>query len=295
MRRTTLAFALVAWLAAGRAFATPFEPVTIPADAAAVGHLDMDALRKTQTFTAVGAQKAIDAALDKVPADLRSLARSVSGTVRGISFWRGTEHGALYVETRDARALAQLVAKAPVTRGPTVDGIATFHAGKDKDNDHGFGAAVGETLVLADSAESLERSIHTLGGKGGNLAGSSKLPAVTRTGVFVFVALGPDALGAIQKEAQAKLLQLGVRSMVLDVSEAGGVLVANAHADMGTADALAKAKSILDGVRAFAQVSAPEPVRALLDGVTVSTSGLALDVVAKVPVAQLAKLIEQTK
>ena len=272
-----------------RAHATPFEPAVIPEQVEAVGHLDVDALRKTQVFATLGGQKAIDAAIDDSPAELRALARSVAGTVRGISFWRDTEHGAIYLETRDSRGLAQLLAKAPVKRGATIDGIATYTGGKD--HDHGFVAAVGDTLVLADTPDSLAQSIRVLGGHGASLAGSTKLPAASRTGVFVFVTIGSNALNAIQKHAHSKVLQLGIKSIVADVSESGGVVTANARAEMASADALQKAKSILDGLRTLASLS-DQPQRVLLDGVTVTANGLALEIVAKLPVTELAKAID---
>jgi hypothetical protein len=275
------------------AFATPFEPATIPEKVEAVGHLDVDALRKTQIFAAAGGQGAIDAALDEAPAELRPLARSLARTVRGVSFWRGTEHGAVYVETKDGRGLAQLLPKLPAKPAHAIDGLGAYTMG-DGDK-RAYFAAFGETLVLADSVESLESSIHALGGKAANLAGSSKLPSASRQGVFVFVTIGDDLLGAIQKSAHSKVLQLAIRSLVVDVGESGGMVTANARAEMGSADALQKAKSIVDGLRTLASLSDDADARALLDGVTVTTNGLALEVVAKLSVAELAKTIHAKK
>jgi hypothetical protein len=278
-------------LGGGRAFATPFEPRTVPDKVEVVGHLDVDALRKTQIFAAVGGQAAIDAALDQAPPEFRPLARSLAQAIRGVSFWRDTEHGALYVETKDSRSLAQLVGKLPVKSQRSIDGVVTYTMGEgDK---HGFGAVFGDTLVLADSAESLEASIHVLGGKAGSLAGSNKLPSASRQGVFVFVTIGDNMLGAIQKAAHSKVLQLAIRSLVVDVGEATGVVTANARAEMQSADALQKARSILDGLRALASLSDEPAARTLLDGVTVTANGLALEVVAKLPVAELAKMIQE--
>jgi len=278
----------------GHAFAAPFEPKIIPDSVQAVGHLDVDALRKTQIFTAAGGQAAIDAALDEAPAELRPLARSLTRTVRGISFWRDSEHGAVYVQTGDGRELARLLPKLPVKPAAAIDGRSVYTMG-DGDK-HGYCAAFGDTLVLADSSESLERSLHVLGGKATNLAGSNKLPMSSRQGVFVFVTIGDNLLGAISKSAHSKVLQLAIRSVVIDVGETAGQLTANARAEMGSADALQKAKSILDGLRALGSLSSDDAVlHALLDGVTVTSTGLALEVVAKLPVAELAKLIQSKK
>jgi hypothetical protein len=194
----------------------------------------------------------------------------------------------VYVQTRDGRGLAQLLAKAPAKRGPTVDGVFTYTGG----NDHGCFAAVGDTLVLSDTADSLARSIRVLGGHAASLAGSSKLAGLSRTGVFVFVTLGSNALNAIQKTAHSKVLQLAIKSIVADVSETAGVVTASARAEMGSAEALQKAKSILDGLRTLASLSDQPTQRALLDGVTVTANGLALEVVAKLPVPALVKAID---
>ena len=77
MRHVIYVSLLVAF-GTSRAFATPFEPATIPDQAAAIGHLDVDALRRTQVFSALDGQKAVDAAVDHAPADLRPLVRSIA-------------------------------------------------------------------------------------------------------------------------------------------------------------------------------------------------------------------------
>jgi hypothetical protein len=296
MRHVTLAvfIALVtSGLGAGRASAAPFEPGTIPQQVEAVGHLDVDALRKTQIFGAVGGQAAIDTALEEAPPELRPLARSLARSVRGVSFWRGSDHGALYLETRDGRNLAQVLSKLPAKPGSAIDGWPSYTMGNG--DHHGYFAAYGDTLVLADSAESLELSIHVLGGKAPSLAGSNKLPIASRQGVFVFVTIGDDLLGAIQKSAHAKMLHLAIRSLVVDVGETAGQVTATAHAEMRSADALQKGKSILDGLQAMGSLSNNPVAQTVLDGLTVTANGLTLEVVAKLPVAELAKLIQSTK
>jgi hypothetical protein len=292
MRHVTviLALGLAALPGSRLAFATPFEPATIPDQVQAVGHLDVDALRKTQIFAAAGGQAAIDAALDEAPPEVRPIARALSQSIRGVSFWHGGDHGALLLETRDGRLLAQLATKVPVKPTRTVDGspVFTFGAG---DHAH-FAAVVGDTLVLADSNDSLDLSVHVLAGRGTNLARSNKLPLSNRQGVFVFITLGDHMLGAIQKAAHSKVLQLGLRSLVVDVGEAGGTLTANARAEMRSADAVQKAKSIVDGLQALASLHDDPAAAALLDGVTVTANGLALEVVAKLPISQLVPLIQ---
>src|SRR5262249_24702605 len=144
-------------LAGGLAFATPFEPATIPDQVQAVGHLDVDLLRQTQIFNQAGGQTAIEAAIDEAPPELQPLARSLSRSVRGVSFCRDSDHGAIYLETRDSRGLAQLVGKLPVRPARTVDGCSTYQA--DGDNEAKHLAVFGDTLVLADTDESLEQSI----------------------------------------------------------------------------------------------------------------------------------------
>jgi hypothetical protein len=286
----------------GEAFATPFEPATIPGQALAVGHLDVDALRRTQVFQAAGGQAAIDAALDEAPQEMRPLARSLARSVRGVSFWRGDEHGAIHLATGDSKALGQLLRKLPIKPSGTLNGSPFFTLGDDDDDDddkdsHGRGFAIvcGETLVLADSQDSLEHSVRVLNGKGKSLAGSNKLPSTNRQGVFMFVTLGDDLLSAIQKAAHSKMMQLSIRSLVVDVGEVSGQVTANARAEMKSADAVNKAKSILDGLRALGSLSGDAKASALLDGVTITANGLALEVTAKVPVSDLAKLIKSVK
>jgi len=291
MRHVAFTAVLVAsGLAAGSASAAPFEPALLPDQVGVVGHLDVDALRRTQIFAAAGGQAAIDAALDHAPSKLQPVVRALSRAIRGISFWHDAEDGAVYLDAGDARSLGQLIAQLPTKPAAAIDGFPAYtleHGDKD-----GFCAVYGHTLVLAHSHDSLERSIHVLAGKAPNLAGSRKLPAASRQGVFVFVTIGDNALGAIQKSAQAKVLQLGLRSVMLDVSESGGQVVATARAEMRSADALQKARSIIEGIRTMASLSDDPDASKLVNAVTVTTSGLGLDVSAALPVAEVARLIQ---
>lgn len=287
-----LVFALAASLGAGRAHASPFEPATVPDQVEAVGHLDVDALRRTQLFAAVGGQAALDGAMDDAPEKMRNAIRGVARAAHGISFWKDGEHGAVYIDTRDARAIAQLIARLPARQLPAIDGFPTYAIDHQHNGKQTLCAAFGGTLVVSEDEASLTRALRVLGGKAPSLAGSSKLPSTVRQGVFVFVALGDQALGSIQKVAHSKVLQLGLRSIVVDVSEAAGQVTASARAEMKSADALAKARSILDGLRSLASLSDDAQAKALVDAVTVTASGLTLEVAARLPVSELAKAIE---
>ncbi|MBC7975180.1 MAG: hypothetical protein H7138_09360 [Myxococcales bacterium] len=291
MRHVFLVFLVLAGGLGGRAVAAPFEPATVPDQVDAVGHLDVDALRRTQLFAGVGGQAAVDAAFEKAPQEFRPLARSLSRSVRGVSFWKQGDHGAVYVATGDTKGLGQLIAKLPVKPAPAIDGFPVY--AMDGGDKQGYCAVYGTTLVMADGTESLTRSLRVLGGKAANLGGSTRISAAARRGVFVFVTLGDDALGAIQKSAHSKVLQLGLKALVVDIGETGGVVTASARAEMSSADTLQKAKSILEGLRAMASLSDDAPaVRKLLDSVTVSTSGLTLEIASKLPASELAKLIQ---
>jgi len=292
MRHVTLSALLaVATLAAGSraALATPFEPAKIPDQVQAVAHLDVDALRRTQLFTAAGGQAAIDAALDQAPPKVRPVAHALAATLRGVSFWHSADHGAVYLETRDAKSLGQLIAKLPATPGQPIDGFPTYTL-----TGHGthYAGIYSDTLVVSDSEDGLQQSIRVLAGHAPNLAGSRALPLSSRQGVFVFVTLGDHLLGAIQKTAHSKMLQLGLRSVVLDVGEAAGQLTATAHAEMRSVDAVQKATSMLEGLRAMASLSDDPMAQTLIDGVTVTGGGNAVEVVAKLPVSLVAKMIQ---
>src|SRR4051812_19463041 len=294
MRHVTFsALLVVATLGAGGrlALATPFEPKMIPDQVQAVGHLDVDALRRTQLFSAAGGQAAIDAALDEAPPKVRSVARALAATLRGVSFWHSADHGAVYLETRDAKSLGQLIGKLPATPGQPIDGFPTYTI-NEHDKTH-FAGIYGDTLVLADSEDGLQQSLHVLSGRAASLAGSKALPLASRQGVFVFVALGDHLLNSLQKTAHSKMLQLALRSVVVDVGESAGQLTATAHAEMRSTDAVQKATSILEGLRAMASLSDDPMAHTLVDGLTVTGNGDAVEVVARLPVSAIATVINQ--
>ncbi|HEY4240496.1 MAG TPA: hypothetical protein VGM88_11810 [Kofleriaceae bacterium] len=294
MRHLILPFAFVGILAVP-AVAAPFEPATIPDTALAVGHVDIDLARKTNLYAAVDAAGLTKPhGLDGMPPELAALVPQLTKALRGVSFWRGPEFGALYIETNDARLIAQVIAKLPasgmpITASKTVDGAPTWSfKGHDKD---GYLATVGATVILANSPETLEQSIKALDGHGGNLAGSRKLTSPLRSGVFVFVTVGNDLIDEMQKSSHAKIMQLPMKSIAFDVSESGTTMIGNLHAEMANPDAVAKATSIVNGIIALGSLSDDDDAKALLKGVTVTTSGNNVDVVAKLPEAQLTKLL----
>jgi hypothetical protein len=296
MRNISLAVAMLVASVTGaqQAHASPFDPATIPDAVGVVGHLDVDALRRTQVFDAAGGQAAIDAALDGAPSKMRSIARTLSRSIRGVSFWHDNEEGAVYVATRDSRSLGRLIAQLPSIPTSPIDGFPTYKL-EDDGESHGFCAVYADTLVLAHDLGGLERAIRVLAGKAPSLVGSRKLPAAARQGVFMFVTIGDDALGAIKKSARARVLQLGLRSLVLDAGEAGGFVTATARAEMDSPEAVQKAKTILDGARTMASLSDEPSARSLLDGVSVTSTGTTLVVSAKLPVAEAARWIRDAK
>src|SRR3954463_4738879 len=157
MRRSTLVvlFAAAGSLAGGRAFASPFQPSTVPKEAEVVGHLDVDALRTTQIFAAMGGEAAIDQAVEHAPPAVRSVARALARSACGVTFWRDGEHGAVQIESTDGRAVAKLLAKLPVGAEADIDGVATFSVGEGDSPAHV--AISGATLVAADDVKSLKR------------------------------------------------------------------------------------------------------------------------------------------
>ena len=132
MRHVTLA-AFIALVTAGplggRAFAAPFEPGTIPEQVQAVGHLDVDALRKTQIFSAVGGQAAIDAVLDDTPSEMRPLARSLARSLRGVSFWRGASTARSTSRPATARASRRWSRSCRRSPQQTIDGWQSYTIG----------------------------------------------------------------------------------------------------------------------------------------------------------------------
>jgi hypothetical protein len=276
-------------LGAGDAAAAPFEARLIPEQVDAVGHLDVDALRRTQLFAAMGGQAALDAALDQVPADARPVAKALAQSLRSISFWYDDEHGALQIATAGARALGPMLGQLKAKSMRAVDGHTVYLL--DQGGDPAQLAIVGDTIVLSDHAPSIDRAVRVLDGKAKSLAASPRLPRLGRAGVFFVAALGQDVLGKIQRSASSRLMKLAARTIVIDVAESGSHLVASARAEMASADALQTAKSIAEGVRALASFADDPRVVALVNGVSVTAAGLTLEVSAKAPVAELAKLI----
>ena len=275
------------------AAAAPFDARRVPSAAQAVGHLDVEAFKRTTLYARVAAKVGPDAVSADIPAELRPLVMQLVGSARGVTFWMAKkDHGAIHVQTGAAAAVQSLLAGLPgstITRGG--HRIRTLQI----DGDPVFVGQAGDTIVLSDKIGSVQRSLQTIAGKAKGLAPSSALARAAGRGVFFFAALGGPLLDDIKKEASSRTMQIDMRSLVIDARETGGELTLELRAGMSSAEGPQKAKSVVEGLRALMSLADdPEAVklRPLIDRLKVEARGTTLEVTFQMKTAELMKIVE---
>lgn len=293
MNRTALALT-AALVTAGTAAATPFEPRRIPADADGVGHLDLDALRKTSSYTSLGLDKKIRDELGKLPvaADRWFLA------AEGLSFWVDDAHasggdttGAVLVSfPRNSRAPQDIVAA--LVKAAKGKQLAAGQYELQRDGDKVVLAVAGDAVVFASDPASLRKTLAVADGKAASLATKALPPSINEKGVFVFAALDDSLLEQVKKAAESALFKTEMKSLTFDVAEIGADLRGRAIATMATADQAQKVKAVIDGLLALAALAdEAKPFLPFDRFIKVAVDKTTVTATLKVPVAQLVDLL----
>lgn len=284
-------------LVAPRAHATPLDLGQVPADAGAVIHVDVDALRQTSLYaplTAVLAAQQIDA-------PIRTMVDAVLDTSAGLTIWLQDAKGGHGQDDNDEALLLDFPAGSPQPARLVQTFALMTHATQahgrytSKDGKVVF-AVDGSRIVLADRAAILDKALAVLHGKAPAMTAKMLPGGAPPRGVFLLVALGTSVLDQVKQSANSALLKTDITSLAVNVGEVGGELRARAVALMSTADGAQKIKSVVDGLVALAslsnQIKLPRPIT---DYVATKVSGATVELDVKVPTAELKKLLQDSQ
>jgi hypothetical protein len=297
-----LALALTA-IAPG-AHAGRFDARRIPADADGVGHLDLDALRRTalHRHMAPGLQKGQH--FGDVDPALRPLLRTLIDTARGVSFWLTSgDTGAILIQVPDPRRIQAHLERLPHKGQLRVAGHLArkleFASAADGPGDGPtLAALVGDLLILTDDEVSLARAIQAATAQTRTLAAAGKTPAVARErGQFFFAALRRRILDDVKDAAQSATLNVNMTSLSLQLAEVRSEVRCRARLVLGSEQEAQQLETMVEGVVALMSISndGDPQARALARGLKVTTSGKTLDVSLIVPAADLAAWIESNQ
>lgn len=286
------------------ALATPIDTARIPAEADGVGHIDMDALRRTSLHRLLAPKLMKDVDWNDAGPDTRNLARTLIDTVQGVSFWiTKSDAGAVLVQVPDARRIQALLDKLP-RRGPVrVAGLNAYryklngksgHGGKGDDS---LIAAVGNTFVLSDNEASLAKAINAASRRGRTLASTrTVIDGALERGVFFFTSLNAKMLDKVKDAAQSQTLRINMSGLTVNVGEVNAQVRVRVKLTMSTPQEAQQIKSMVEGVVALVSMSddAAE-VRPFARTLKVTATGKAVEMNAAMAAADLVKLIESKK
>ena len=290
MNRIALALCTLV-LASQAASATPLDRRLIPADAVGIGHMDVDAFRKSAVMALLPSPK------DQADPFERAMVKKLEADCSGVTLWvadtakdddaRGGVLMLEFAQTASATDFANMLVKQ--TGAKKVD--ATRYHGTMKGKT--FEAALlGNVVALSHDVASLDKTIGLSQGKGTSLS-AKQLPETADHGMFLFVVLGKDLLDDVRQAAGSKLLQTEISALSFSAGEVASEFRAHATAVMATADGAQKVKTVLDGLIALVSLThdAP-PIAAAASYVKVTTSGTTAELVFAMPAAELVKLVQ---
>ncbi len=302
MRHMFLGFALgLALIFVPAAEATPLDLHRIPADAAGVGHLDVDAFRASSLMKMLEAALAADkddAELVKAKPVIAQLEKNCSA----ITLWLAdSPHpaGAKPDDKADTQGVVMFEFPGVAAANDFANSIAMLAGQKVQGGRYTITldakpvtvAVFGNVVGVSDRVADLDRTIAVSQGKAASLT-AKQLPATMDRGMFLFVVLGKGMLDDVRKAAGSTLLQTEMSAVALDIGEFGGELRARATATMATLDGAQKVKSVLDGLLALAALADENKQFAqITKNVKISISGTTTDVAFAMPTADLVKLL----
>lgn len=285
--------ALVALLALPRpSAASPFDASRVPATAEGVGHVDVDALRKTTIYSLVSAKLLKDGKLDVDP-KIRPIATALMNSAQGVTFWMGNDTGAAIVKLSSTTLVKPLLDKMATPKTVTVGGKKVERYKMPGETTQL--ALVGDLLVISGDDPSIARTLDVVTGKAKSIA-KAKVPAPTANGVFFFASLGDKLLDKVKKAAESQTLKVDMTALTIDVGEVSAELRGRVRAVMATAENAQKVKGVVDGLLALASLAdEAQKVEGILKRISVTVNGKALEIAVSIPSAELLKIAETMK
>jgi hypothetical protein len=289
MRILTCACAAVLLFVAAPAVAraTPFDSSRVPASAEGVGHVDVDALRKTTLFKFASTKfEAHHADMDP---KIRAISKAMLDSAQAVTFWMAEDTGAVIVKLSSTALVKPLLDQMP---------HKTVNVGGKKverytaPDDHAKIALVGDLLVVSGDEPSITRTVQVLTGKGKALA-KGRVVAPSANGVFFFASLGDKLLDKVKKAAESQTLKVDMTALTVDVAEVNAELRARVRAVMATAENAQKVKTVVEGLLALASLAHDaQEIHGLLKHVQVTVSNKTLEIGVAMPSADLIKMAE---
>jgi hypothetical protein len=290
---------LLALALPAQALATPLDATRIPAEADGVGHIDMDALRRTSLHRLITPKFQSGSHWNDMDPKLRPLVRTLFDVAQGVSFWlTDRDTGAVLIRVPDPKRIQAMLDRLPRKGQIRVAGqlVGRYSLSGDRSGDkseENLAAMVGNHLVMADDEKSIARAIDALSGRGRSLAQRGLPDGALQRGVFFFTALNGKLLDEVKNAAQSATLRLNMSSLTVHVGEARSELSCRVKMTLGSAEEATKLKSMAEGILALASMSDEAvQLRPFTKNLKITAAGKALEVSVSMPSAELVKLIE---
>lgn len=264
-----LAFALPA-------SAGPLAPDTIPRDASVVAHIDLDAIRGSNTHGVVKRKLAreIREAKREIASEISPFDITLLLDASSITFWaeaNGSDEGAVIIEGMDTREVVAVLEKVSGHSATRRKGLEIHSIGGE-----GAIAVSGSRVILAKEEASLRLTIDTIEGRAKSLQRSRSMPSLAGTrGSFLVVAIDDRAAKALQKQSHSSLLKKGsIQGAVIDIGEQRRDVVARVTVETSSNAVAKKLAEIASGGAALLSLAADEPeLSRLLSTLSVTTRG----------------------
>lgn len=296
---TTLAAALLMLLgSASRSEATPLDRKLVPKQAAAVIHLDLDAVWGSRLYNRV--EPKLKDVLQTIELELgdeyAGLMLRALHSASAVTIWLdgSGEEGAIAVRGVGTGILARLLDLAPGHDSKKIRGRTWHRFGSP--GDRSYVAVAGSWIIFSDERSSVQKTLATLDGRAPRV--SKKQVGVRAPGNILFLAvLGGEVLDEVQEHASSALLDKGnFENVRLVFGERGANLYARVNVEMGDASEVRQVRSVLDGALALGSLASDsKELEELMNGISISQKGSRLSVKLELPADDVLELLKSSR
>ena len=305
-RMMCLTLAVTCLLASAVAIAEPFDAKTVPADAKWVLHVDGEAIQKSAAWPMIQQRLDGDPNIVQKIKEFRAITKMsfpqdfFSLTIYGASF--DEKEAVVIVRARaDQQQILNLLQLNP---GYAAEAFGTHDVLSWEDNGKVmFGAfADGDSAVISQSKENVQKALSVKDGKALALAADSGLAQLGDAGVIVGVAGHGVAELARKHKAESPLVNLIESASITAGADQQNVLL---KAKVSTVDAqkAEQMRGALEGLKNMAllmignnkQDARAEIVTGLLPALKVTAAGSAVQLEWPLPIADVKRLVEAVR
>lgn len=283
--------------------ATPLERKLVPKEAAAVLHLDLDAIWQSRIYERIKSKAKenfdeddFEEEFEEEFGEIGPLVLHALHSASAVTVWLDDsgESGAIAARGVGTGLLSRLLDLAPDHDARKIRGRTWHRFGPA--GDRSYLAVAGRWVIFSDQRAAVKKTLAVLDGRAPRA--SKKQVGVQAPGSIFFLAvLAGDILNEVQEHASSALLDKGnFENARLIFGERGANLYARVAVEMGDASEARQVRSVVEGALALGSLASDSrEVQELVSGIAVKQKGSRLSLRLELPAKEFLELMKNAR